>query len=617
MSFFSKGGKAPNFTTEEKEILKGNQSLFSAKEQQLIKVLLEEDQAHLFKGWSQPGQDDQQKKEMIQQLVTLDQGYPEGGLKAYIQNARRLLAESKEGKNPFEGFTPSVPKGIKLNFGDSDFVKYEREGIKQAAHTAFVLVAGGLGERLGYSGIKIALPSESVTGKSFMQLYAEHIFALQQKSGAKKPLPLAIMTSDDTHQKTLDMLETYDYYGLSRKQVHLIKQEKVACLADSEAHLALATDNAYKVQTKPHGHGDVHALLYSSGLAKQWKRQGFKWVAFFQDTNGLVFKGLVASLGASYFQNFDMNSIAVPRKAKEAIGAIAKMTNAADKSTITINVEYNQLDPLLRATLNPEGDVNDETGFSPFPGNINQLIIKLDSYVKTLQKTKGIIGEFVNPKYKDDTRTEFKSATRLECMMQDYPKSLPSEARVGFSTVNQVWSAYSPVKNSPADALKKSQGGNPSHGAASAEMDTYKATAEALKMGGAKIGGPVKRTFNGVELDLYPQIVFSPAFVNDFLDLEAKVNCKGLDISNNSTLIINGSDIQIKSLKLDGALIIEAVQGVKLTIDGLSVTNKGWEFESVKKDSPGILEESQIRGFIIKKSGVTSLAFEKPGEYHL
>jgi UDP-sugar pyrophosphorylase len=36
------------------------------------------------------------------------------------------------------------------------------------------------------------------------------------------------------------------------------------------------------VQTKPHGHGDVHALLHSSGLAKQWQKDGFKWVCFFQ-----------------------------------------------------------------------------------------------------------------------------------------------------------------------------------------------------------------------------------------------------------------------------------------------------------------------------------------------
>lgn len=62
-----------------------------------------------------------------------------------------------------------------------------------------------------------------------------------------------------------------------------------------------------------------------------------------------------------------MNSLAVPRKAKEAIGAISLLQHT-DGPSMVINVEYNQLDPLLRATINPEGDVNDETGFSPFPG---------------------------------------------------------------------------------------------------------------------------------------------------------------------------------------------------------------------------------------------------------
>ena len=44
---------------------------------------------------------------------------------------------------------------------------------------------------------------------------------------------------------------------------------------------------------------------------------------------------------------------------------------------MVINVEYNQLDPLLRATGHADGDVNDETGYSPFPGNINQVIFWL------------------------------------------------------------------------------------------------------------------------------------------------------------------------------------------------------------------------------------------------
>ena len=55
--------------------------------------------------------------------------------------------------------------------------------------------------------------------------------------------------------------------------------------------------------------------------------------------------------------------------------------------------------------------MNDASGWSPFPGNINQLVIKLDSYAKELEKTKGVISEFVNPKYKDASKTTFKSST--------------------------------------------------------------------------------------------------------------------------------------------------------------------------------------------------------------
>lgn len=38
-----------------------------------------------------------------------------------------------------------------------------------------MLVAGGLGERLGYSGIKIALPTELASGKCFLQVSPLHL----------------------------------------------------------------------------------------------------------------------------------------------------------------------------------------------------------------------------------------------------------------------------------------------------------------------------------------------------------------------------------------------------------------------------------------------------------
>ena len=164
-------------------------------------------------------------------------------------------------------------------------------------------------------------------------------------------------------------------------------------IADNDGRLAL--QGKYKLILKPHGHGDIHMLLYSTGLAAKLKNQGIEHLLFIQDTNGQVFNAMPAALGVSVEKGFDFNSIAVNRIPGEAVGGLAKLVKG--KTELTLNVEYNQLDPLLRATVSPEGDVPNEQGFSMFPGNINVLVIRMASYVKILERTRGIIAEFVNP----------------------------------------------------------------------------------------------------------------------------------------------------------------------------------------------------------------------------
>ncbi len=121
------------------------------------------------------------------------------------------------------------------------------------------------------------------------------------------------------------------------------------------------------------------------------------------------------------------------------------------EKSLVINVEYNQLDPLLKTQGDCKGDVPDpETGLSPYPGNANNIVIGLEAYAKTLRgEDQGVVVEFVNPKYKDDSRTEFKKATRLECMMQDIPKlfqkELGSDVNIGFTTFDR-WFTFSPAK---------------------------------------------------------------------------------------------------------------------------------------------------------------------------
>nr|XP_027091864.1 UDP-sugar pyrophosphorylase-like [Coffea arabica] len=597
--------------------LRENLSVLSPQQVELAKMLIEMEQSHLFEQWPEPGVEDDEKRAFFDQIERLNSSYP-GGLASYIRTARELLADSKAGKNPFDGFTPSVPSGEVLTFGDDNFVQYEEAGVREARKAAFVLVAGGLGERLGYNGIKVALPSESVAGTCFLQHYIESILALQDAScrlvqgNCPAEIPLVIMTSDDTHSRTVDLLESNAYFGMKPTQVKLLKQEKVACLIDNDAHLALEPNNKYRIQTKPHGHGDVHSLLYSSGLLNKWHDAGLRWVLFFQDTNGLLFKGIPASLGVSATKGYHVNSLAVPRKAKEAIGGITRLTHK-DGRTMVINVEYNQLDPLLRATGHPDGDVNSETGYSPFPGNINQLILELGPYMEELTRTKGSIKEFVNPKYKDSSKTAFKSSTRLECMMQDYPKTLPPSARVGFTAMD-AWLAYAPVKNNPEDAAKVPKG-NPYHSATSGEMAIYRANSLILRKAGVKVGDPVLDTFNEQEVEVWPRIVWKPRWAITFAEVKSKVSGNNT-VTDRSTIAIKGRDIFLEDLSLDGALLVDAVDGAEVKVSG-SVRNKGWIIEKVNHKDTSVPEEVRIRGFKFNKIEQLEKSFGEPGKFEL
>ena len=135
------------------------------------------------------------------------------------------------------------------------------------------MVAGGLGERLGYSSIKIGLPVELVTGTSFVEYYAKHIKEYERRSG--EDIPFAIMTSGDTHDLTVSLLEEKENFGLGG--LSLIKQELVPAMIDSNARFSMKDG---LIEAKPHGHGDVMSLVYQHGLVKKWKEAGKKWVIF-------------------------------------------------------------------------------------------------------------------------------------------------------------------------------------------------------------------------------------------------------------------------------------------------------------------------------------------------
>lgn len=542
---------------------------------------------------------------LAEQVVELDSDFP-GGLSEYCERAKALLYNSKMGRNPYEGFEVSVPTGIKVETNSKEFHEHEAIGVNQLPYTCFVLVAGGLGERLGYSSIKVGLPLTLLDKDlSYLKYYCEYIKAyevraLRQLEEAQQKdfyIPLCIMTSGDTHEKTISMLEANENFGLRKDQINIVKQEKVPALINNDATFSISKDKL-EIETKPHGHGDVHTLLHQNNVIQKWAQLNKKWIVFFQDTNALAFKAIPSALGISSQRDFDVNSICVPRKPGDAMGGMATLTNADAGKKITINIEYNQLEPLLRETWYKSGDLPDAEGNSYFPGNINVLIYKIPTYLDALDRTGGLIPEFVNPKYKDADREVFKSATRLECMMQDFPKLLNKDAKVGFSCYER-WFCFSSVKNNIVDAaLKYKQGNHPECGA-TGEYDIFDVNARLLRMAGVSVENTSEedvRDFQGIKIRDGAKVFIYPSFAVTLKEIQDKISgtCK---VSKNSVLVLRGENTSLKDLDLDSTLITNEEDGV---IEGDHKEQMYVEYKNldpVHDDMETTKEVLKIRGF--------------------
>ena len=149
-----------------------------------------------------------------EKVLRLDSVTPTG-MEKYLERARKLLADSAANVNPFEDFKPEVPTGIYLRPGQADFDEMEAKGLDELCKLGIVLIAGGLGERLGFSSIKVSLPVVTISEDyTYLRYYAEYALAIKAAALKRNPnlgpdfyVPFAIMVSGDTHDRTVALLE--------------------------------------------------------------------------------------------------------------------------------------------------------------------------------------------------------------------------------------------------------------------------------------------------------------------------------------------------------------------------------------------------------------------------
>lgn len=162
-------------------------------------------------------------------------------------------------QNPFSKFQTSstiklepflYPKNL-----DSSFSSLAEKCLRNNSATA-VLLAGGDGTRLGFSGPKGCFPIYKRPLKTLFHYHCEKISKIENSLGIR--LPLIIMTSENNDALTKKFFQAHHYLGLKQDQITFLKQAQFP-LTTIEGKWFLNLDK--KIATAPNGNGALLDLL--------------------------------------------------------------------------------------------------------------------------------------------------------------------------------------------------------------------------------------------------------------------------------------------------------------------------------------------------------------------
>ncbi len=212
---------------------------------------------------------------------------------------------------------------------------------------AVLIVAGGQGSRLGFSGPKGKFPISPVKRKPLFQIFAESIRALEMRHGAL--IPLLMMTSEENDQETREFFETHDFWGLEKKRVYFFNQAFLPTLT-LDGKLSLRDDT--HLVANPDGHGGSLKALSESGLLKDLVGKGYEELFYCQVDNPLVKIADPIFLGLHRQEGAEISTKVVRRQNPEEKVGIYGMVN--NKPAI---VEYSDFPPEDYRALDEEGNL--------------------------------------------------------------------------------------------------------------------------------------------------------------------------------------------------------------------------------------------------------------------
>ncbi|MCR5187349.1 MAG: UDPGP type 1 family protein [Treponema sp.] len=187
-----------------------------------------------------------------------------------------------DASSPRGTFTP--PPAISIDQIAQHKASYEKAGLTalQQGQVAAVLLAGGMGTRLGFDLPKGCFNVGLNHPLYIFECLINNLMEVVKKAGVF--IPLYIMTSEKNDKVTRDFFEEHKFFGYDKSFINFFVQD-MACAVDFNGKLLL--EDKGRLATSPNGNGGWFTSMVKAGLDKDLHEKNIKWINIFAVDNVL------------------------------------------------------------------------------------------------------------------------------------------------------------------------------------------------------------------------------------------------------------------------------------------------------------------------------------------
>jgi UDP-N-acetylglucosamine/UDP-N-acetylgalactosamine diphosphorylase len=180
----------------------------------------------------------------------------------------------------------------------------------RAGQVGMILVAGGLGTRLGFDQPKGMLPLGPLSKRTLFQILLEQLQAVGRRYGVR--IPLYVMTSPATDVVTRRFLSEKRWFGLPPDDGRIFCQATMWAVDERFERMLLEAPGS--LFTGPDGHGGMLAALAKSGCLADAQRRGIQHFFYGQIDNPLLQVCDELLLGSHVLAGSDMTTQVVRKR---------------------------------------------------------------------------------------------------------------------------------------------------------------------------------------------------------------------------------------------------------------------------------------------------------------